>query len=54
MPAAKALITFIMPIILSPLVIFGIQPDTTVEAALSILLGALISAATVYFVPNKV
>ena len=53
MPYAKAIVAFITPILLAPLVVLGIEPETTVESAVSILLMAVFSALSVYFTPNK-
>lgn len=50
---AKAIAAFIVPMIMTPLVSFGITADTTLASALEMLIVALITAASVYVLPNK-
>lgn len=53
MPYAKAIAALVVPIIVAPLAFLGISAETTVGTALEILIVALATAASVYWVPNK-
>jgi hypothetical protein len=53
MTAAKALVGFILSIITPYLANFGIRPDSTIEELLAVLVAGLITAAGIYFTPNK-
>lgn len=53
MPYAKAIVAFIVPLLVAPLAFLGIDAETTVGTALEIILVAAITAMTVYLVPNK-
>ena len=50
---AKAIAAFIVPLLVAPLAVIGITPDTPIEVALVIIIVALIDAVAVYFIPNK-
>jgi hypothetical protein len=53
MPYAKAIAALVVPVIMYPLTLIGIRPDSTVEEAITIGVTALFTAIAVYFVPNK-
>lgn len=53
MSYAKTIAAFITPIIVSILMPLGIDADTTVAQAIEIALVGIITAAAVYFTPNK-
>lgn len=50
---AKAIAAFITPTLVSFLLPLGITAETSVEQAVEILLLAGLTAAAVYFVPNR-
>jgi len=53
MPYAKAIAAFIVPLVVSMLVPFGITADTTVVEVLNLLVLSAVSFIAVYMVPNS-
>jgi hypothetical protein len=53
MTAAKAITGFIRSIVLPYLTTVGLRPDSTLEEIITVLVSAAITAAGVYFMPNK-
>jgi hypothetical protein len=54
MPYAKSIAAFIAPLVIGLFAPLGITGDTSLASALELVLVALFTAATVYFVPNRV
>ena len=52
MPYAKAIAAFIVPLVVSMLVPFGITADSTVVEVVNLLVLAIVTAVSVYMVPN--
>ena len=50
---SKAIAAVVMPIITGALVHFGIDPMMPLEAAIEVLLIAIVTGVAVYFVPNR-
>lgn len=53
MAYAKAITAFIVPLVLSMLVPFGVTADTTVSEVLNLLVLAVVTGVSVYMVPNS-
>jgi len=53
MSYAKAIAAFIVPLVVSMLVPFGITADTTVAEVVNLLVLAVVTAVSVYMVPNS-
>lgn len=50
---AKAIAAFVTPAIVSLLIPFGLDGNTTLESAINVLVLAGLTALSVYFIPNK-
>lgn len=53
MPYAKAIVPILVAPVLFLLEVIGITPDMSVEQALTFVISTAVTAALVYFVPNK-
>lgn len=53
MSYAKAIAALVTPLIIAPLAFLGIGAETTVGTAIEVLIVALATAVSVYWVPNK-